>query len=403
MYLSHRPSVGRARAPPPALPPPPPPPPLSSPSLGYRLPGRGRGLRPGGAAEGSGGAGAGPGRSGAGRVRGLGPHERRLRRGLQPREDGRGFKGAPQLILVIRRRARAPACCSGWAPPRAPGARRPVGQPGASRRGCTAGRGGGLEGLERLAPPAPPGPGCRGGGGGGGLGRARVAARTGRSREQRGAGLLSPTSYAAAVRNPSRSHVKYATQPLSASSVWKCATDSTVQLRVWIHEEGRASIPSGVYFPSAVHELKFPAAPWPAQLPTEEAPPRALLKEESFLPHIPRVLATTSEGRRCADGEKAIIYLQASKRGLRRNQPCWHLHLRLPTSRIMHMDPGANLEGVKCHGCGWELRCSHITCVFSSYMYLPKRNKNYAYAKSSTSIFIASLLMMETTGLSVHR
>lgn len=59
--------------------------------------------------------GPGPGRDGVGRVRGLGPHERRLRGGLQPREGGPGFKGAPQLILVIRRgRSAAPLRSPGW-------------------------------------------------------------------------------------------------------------------------------------------------------------------------------------------------------------------------------------------------------------------------------------------------
>lgn len=82
----------------------------------------------------------GPGRGGAGRVRGLGPHERRLRRGLQPREEGRGFRGAPQLILVIRRarRAGARACCSGLAPPpapRSPPAAEAARGPPAGRRG----------------------------------------------------------------------------------------------------------------------------------------------------------------------------------------------------------------------------------------------------------------------------
>lgn len=82
----------------------------------------------------------GPGRGGAGRVRGLGPHERGLRRGLQPREERRGFRGAPQLILVIRRarRAGARACCSGLAPPpspRSPPASGAARGPPAGRRG----------------------------------------------------------------------------------------------------------------------------------------------------------------------------------------------------------------------------------------------------------------------------
>lgn len=105
--------------------------------------------------------GPGPGRGGAGRVRGLGPHERRLRGGLQPREGGLGFKGAPQLILVIRRgrrvaprRAGARAGCSGLAPPPAPGARRPLGAaPGqpAGRRGGVAGPSGRGEPGHRVA------------------------------------------------------------------------------------------------------------------------------------------------------------------------------------------------------------------------------------------------------------
>ena len=50
----------------------------------------------------------------------------------------------------------------------------------------------------------------------------------------------------------------------------------------------KASILSDVCFPSAAHEIQFPAAPWPPaqlspELSTEELPPRASLEEVSSI------------------------------------------------------------------------------------------------------------------------
>lgn len=109
--------AGRARAPPPS------PPPLLS-----RAPNTGsRAARPGRA--------PGPGRGGAGRVRGLGPHERRLRCGLQPREEVPGFKGAPPTNPCYPAGLAAPR----WLPRPLPEPARLGGSPGPA---CgTAGRG----------------------------------------------------------------------------------------------------------------------------------------------------------------------------------------------------------------------------------------------------------------------
>lgn len=56
-----------------------------------------------------------------GRVTGLGPHERRLRRGLQPREERNGFKGPQQTNPCYPagppRHATSQACLLGLAPP----------------------------------------------------------------------------------------------------------------------------------------------------------------------------------------------------------------------------------------------------------------------------------------------
>lgn len=78
--------------------------PEPAPTPPSRQPGRARG----------GSGRAGPGRGGgtswaAGRVRGLGPHERRLRPSLQPREQGPGFKGRLQTNPCYPQDARASA------------------------------------------------------------------------------------------------------------------------------------------------------------------------------------------------------------------------------------------------------------------------------------------------------
>lgn len=74
-----------------------------------------------------GAGGLGPGHRRAARrwgpVTGLGPHERGLLRGLQPREERSGFKGPSKLILVIWREPRAKPQ-AGPAPPAGPRARR---------------------------------------------------------------------------------------------------------------------------------------------------------------------------------------------------------------------------------------------------------------------------------------